>query len=231
MLLKELREQVVYYGRQLLESGLTMHTGGNLSAKDRETGLIAIKPSTMPYDLLRPADITIIDIDGRVVEGNYRPSSEWPMHTLIYRTFPRVCGVVHCHSPYATAAAAAGQELPLITHEICMHCSSPVRVAPFEIPGSEALAQSALRGFGSDNNVALLGNHGSIAMGATLWHAFDGVCAVEQAAQALQLALLYQGTDRADAISPIPEVGRRALRRCDPLQSLENGDPGEIQAV
>ncbi len=231
MLLKELREQVVYYGRQLLASGLTMHTGGNLSARDRATGLIAIKPTSKPYDLLQPCDITVIDLDGTVVEGIYRPSSEWPMHTLIYRTFPRVCGVVHCHSPYATAAAAAGQELPLITHEICMHCSSPVRVMPFEVPGSEALAQSAIRGFGSDNNVTLLGNHGSIAMGATLWHAFDGVCAAEQAAQTLQLALLYRGSDRVDAIPPIPEEGRRALRRCDPLQGPDNDKPVEIQAV
>ena len=66
MLLQELREQVVYYGRQMLESGLTMHTGGNLSARDRETGLIAIKPSSKPYDLLKPEDITVIDIEGNV---------------------------------------------------------------------------------------------------------------------------------------------------------------------
>lgn len=231
MLLKELREQVVYYGRQMLESGLTVHTGGNLSARDRATGLIAIKPSSKPYDLLRPSDIAVIDIEGTVIEGKYRPSSEWPMHTLIYRTFPRVCGVVHCHSPYATAAAAAGREIPLITHEICMHCSSPVRVMPFEIPGSRELAESAVRGFGSDNNVTLLGHHGSIAMGATLWHAFDGVCAAEQAAQTLQLALQFFETARADQIKPIPESGRLALRRCDPLQMPETGKTVEIQAV
>ena len=109
MLLEELREQVVYYGRQMLQSGLTMNTGGNLSARDRESGLIAIKPSSRPYDLIRPEDVAVIDLEGHVVEGSCRPSSEWPMHTLIYRTFPRVCGIVHCHSIYATAAAAAGR--------------------------------------------------------------------------------------------------------------------------
>ena len=80
MLLQELREQVVYYGRQMLQSGLTMHTGGNLSVRDRESGLIAIKPSSKPYDLLKPEDITVIDLEGNIVDGPYKPSSEWPMH-------------------------------------------------------------------------------------------------------------------------------------------------------
>lgn len=229
MLLRALREEVVYYGRQLLESGLTLHTGGNLSARDRASGLIAIKPTARPYDLLRPEDIPVIDGEGRVVEGQLRPSSEWPMHTLIYRVFPRINGVVHCHSPFATAAAAAGREIPLITHEICLHCSSPVRVMPFEVPGSAALAESAIRGFGEDNQVTLLGNHGSIAKGATLWHAFDGVCAVEQAAQTLYLAAGFLRGEGAPA--PIPEEGRRALRMCDPLQRPETGEPPEIHAV
>ena len=226
MLLKELREQVVYYGRQMLQSGLTMNTGGNLSARDRASGLIAIKPSSRPYDLLRPEDITVIDPMGKVVEGPYRPSSEWPMHTRIYRTFPRVCGIVHCHSIYATAAAAAGREIPLINHELSMYCSSPVRVAPFTVPGSEALGESAIAAFGPDNTVALLQNHGSVAMGATLWHAFDGVCAVEQAAHALYLC---QGP--FGPASLIPQEGREALRACDPLQRADTGDPVEITAV
>ena len=114
MLLQELREQVVYYGRQMLQSGLTMHTGGNLSVRDRESGLIAIKPSSKPYDLLKPEDITVIDIEGNIVDGPYKPSSEWPMHTLIYKTHPRVCAVVHCHSIYATALIRFKQLLPFL---------------------------------------------------------------------------------------------------------------------
>ena len=224
MLLQDLREQVVYYGRQMLQSGLTMHTGGNLSARDRESGLIAIKPSSKPYDLLKPEDITVIDLAGNVMDGPYKPSSEWPMHTLIYKTYPRACAVVHCHSIYATAAAAAGQEIPLFNHELCMYCSSPVRVMPFEIPGSDALAESALRGFGSDNCVTLLQNHGPIAMGASLWHAFDAACAVEQAAHALFISRAY------GSLQLIPEQGRAALRACDPLQRPDTGAV-EITAV
>lgn len=230
MLLQALREQVIYYGKQMLSSGLTVHTGGNLSARDPETGLIAIKPTSKPYDLLRPTDIPIIDCEGNLIEGDFRPSSEWPMHTLLYRSNPRVMGIVHCHSPYVLSAAAAGTEIPLICHELCMHCTSSVRVMRFEVPGSEALAQSALRGLGTDNNVTILGNHGSIAIGATLWHAFDAVCAVEMAARTYFLARMErQMAGDSAPIAPIPPEGRAALRFCDPLQRKEFS--GEIQSV
>ena len=149
MLLRTLREEVAAYGRRLLAEGLTMHTGGNLSARDPASGLIAIKPSSVPYDTLRAEDITVIDPDGRVVEGALRPSSEWPMHTLIYRTYGRANAVVHCHSPLASACAAAGRELPLISHEICIYCSAPARVTPFAVPGTEELARRAVEGFGT----------------------------------------------------------------------------------
>lgn len=232
MLLQELREQVVYYGRQMLESGLTVHTGGNLSARDKETGLIAIKPTSKPYDLLKPEDITVIDLDGHIVDGAFRPSSEWPMHTLIYKTYPRVMGIVHCHSPYALSAAASYTEIPLICHELCMHCSSPVRVVPFEVPGSVELGESAICGFGQDNNAAILGNHGAIAVGATLWHAFDGVCAVEMAARTYQLARLDKLLNgEKPVLDVIPPEGRAALRKCDPLQKSDDGKTIEIQAV
>lgn len=217
MLLQELREQVVFYGNQMVECGLTMHTGGNLSARDRDTGYIAIKPSAVPYSLLRPEDIPIIDLDGNVVDGSKMPSSEWPMHTLIYREYPRTCGVVHCHSLYATAAGAAGVEIPLISHELCMYCTSPVRIAPFAVPGTRALGESAVAALGKDNNGALLQNHGPIAMGATLWHAFDAACAVEQAAKIYYIAGSF-GTPTL-----VPESGRTALRACDPLKKPDTG--------
>lgn len=224
MLLGELRRQIVFYGKQMLDCGLTMHTGGNLSARDREMGYIAIKPSGVPYDLLTPEDIPVIDLQGNLIEGSRKPSSEWPMHTLIYQTFPRVCGVVHCHSLYATAAAAAGVEIPLISHELCMYCSSPVRIAPFQVPGTAQLGESAIRAFGQDNCVALLRNHGPIAMGASLWHAFDAACAVEQTAK------IYSIAQSLGNPAPVPEAGRAVLRGCDPLQKPDTGTV-TIQAI
>lgn len=225
MILEELRKEIVFYGQQMLKYGLTMHTGGNLSARDKKTGLVAIKPSSVPYDLMKPEDVTVIDVNGNVLDGNYGPSSEWPMHTLIYRTKPRVMGIVHAHSIYATACSVAGEEIPLINHEISAFCSSPVRIAPFEVPGTIELGQSALKYLGEDNNVVLLQNHGPLAIGATLWHAFDAACAVEQAAATFFITKLLS------KCIPIPPEGLKALRASDPLTQEETDGPVVIKSI
>lgn len=226
MLLQELREEIVFYGQELLKSGLTMHTGGNLSARDRKTGLIAIKPSSMAYNKMKPEDIPVITLDGVVVDGKYGPSSEWPMHTMIYKSNERLCGVVHCHSLYATAFSVANQEIPLVLHELSVYCSSPVRVAPFQVPGSPELGQSAIDYLGTDNNAVLLGNHGPLAVGASLWHAYDLACAIEQAAI---VAYLSRQLGRTVGV---PVGGREKLRTFDPLMQADTGDlPVEIKAV
>ena len=225
MLLKELREQVVFYGNQMIKSQLTMNTGGNVSARDRKTGLIAIKPTSKHYELLTPEDITVIDIDGNIIEGEYKPSSEWRMHAAIYKKYPRVCGIVHCHSIYATAMAVADEEIPLINHELCMYCSQPVKVMPFGMPGTDQLGDSALGGMEVGNNVALLKNHGTVAMGATLWHAFDAACAVEQAANAYFIA------KQMGKVNILPPEGQKKLRMYDPLMGEDTGEIVEIRAV
>ena len=226
ILLEKLREEIVFYGQQMLKNGLTMHTGGNLSARDRKTGLVAIKPSSVAYDKMRPEDITVITLEGKIVDGNFGPSSEWPMHTMIYKHYPRVCGVVHCHSLYATAFSAAGREIPLANHELSVYCSEPVRVAPCELPGSVELGESAIRYLGTDNNAVLLGNHGPLAIGGSLWHAYDCACAIEQAATIAFLSM------QMGAMNPVPAEGRAKLRECDPLMQPDTGDlPVEIKAV
>ncbi len=224
MLLEELRKEIVFYGQEMLKSGLTMHTGGNLSARDPKTGLIVIKPTSLPYRTMRPEDVPVIDENGKMIDGSLKPSSEWPMHTMIYQAMPRVMGIVHDHSIHATACSVADIEIPLIMHEICIYCSSPVKVAAFEVPGTPELGQSALKYLG-DNDIVLLGQHGPLAVGATLWHAFDAACAVEQAASMLLVARQLGGT-----VSPVPSTGRKALRSADPLLGPD-GQPPEIKAV
>ena len=218
MLLKELREDIAFYGRQLLKQGLTMHAGGNLSVRDRATGLIAIKPTALPYDRIRPGDVPVIDVNGKIVEGDREPSSEWPMHTMIYRTYPGVRGVVHCHSLYATAFSMANREVPLILHELAVYCSSPVRVAPFENPGSAELAVSAVKYLGDDNGAVLLQSHGQLAAGASLWHAFDCACAVEQAAH------MYCIASQLGGAAELPASGLAYLRAIDPLTQPDDGE-------
>jgi L-ribulose-5-phosphate 4-epimerase len=202
-----------------------MHTGGNLSVRDPKTGLVVIKPTSVPYRTMRPEDVPVIDLDGRLVEGRLKASSEWPMHTMIYRAKPRVMGIVHHHSIYATACSVAGLEVPLINHEISVYCSSPVRVAPFEVPGTVELGESALRHLGDDNDIVLLQNHGPLAVGATLWHAFDAACAIEQTAATFYITRVL------GAVTPVPSEGRRALRDSDPLRAPDDGTSPVIKAV
>lgn len=213
MLLEELRKEIVFYGQQMLKQGLTKHTGGNLSVRDPNTGLIAIKPTSIPYELIRPEDVSVINIDGEVIEGK-PPSSEWPMHTLIFKRMPQVGAIVHTHSFYATACSVAGVDIPLISHELAAFCSEPVKSAPFEIPGTVALGESALQ-YLKQNDVVILSHHGPLAVGVNLWHAFDVACAVEQAAFFLFAAKILSG----EAL-PIPQKGLEALRATDPFKEL-----------
>ena len=224
MLLEDLRNELIFYGQQMLKYGLTMHTGGNISARDKKTGLIVIKPTNIPYDILKTEDVPVIDENGRIIDGEKAPSSEWPMHTLIYRTKPRVMGVVHNHSIYATACSVAGEEIPLINHEISVYCSRAVQIAPFEVPGTVDLGQGALK-YLNENGVVLLQNHGPLAIGATLWHAFDAACAVEQA------AATYYITKAFGRYIPVPPEGLKALRACDPLMQPDTGEPVVIKSV
>lgn len=115
MRFKELRELVCLANKKLGESGLVILTWGNVSGVDREKGVMAIKPSGVEYEQLAPENIVVLSLEtGEVVEGELRPSSDTPTHLLLYREFEGVGGVVHTHSPYATAWAQAGKEIPCL---------------------------------------------------------------------------------------------------------------------
>jgi L-ribulose-5-phosphate 4-epimerase len=105
-----------------------LYTFGNASGITRGEGLVAIKPSGVPYDLLRPSDMVITDLDGSVVEGTLKPSSDLPTHLLLYRSFPNIGGVTHTHSKFATAWAQAGRPIPCLgtTHADYFHGPVPV---------------------------------------------------------------------------------------------------------
>src|ERR1051326_8367717 len=108
---EELRERVVAANRTLADAGLVVLTFGNASAADRDAGVLAIKPSGIAYDMLRPDDVPVVDLEsGEVVSGAQRPSSDTPTHLALYRAFDRVGGVVHTHSPFATAWAQRSEE-------------------------------------------------------------------------------------------------------------------------
>ena len=111
-MLEELKKRVFEQNTALVKHGLVVLTWGNVSAKDEKTGLVVIKPSGVPYDTMKEEDMVIVDTDGNIVEGNYRPSSDLPTHLYLYKQFPALGGIVHTHSTYATAFAQAGREIP-----------------------------------------------------------------------------------------------------------------------
>ena len=128
MLLRSLREQVLDANLELVRRGLVLYTFGNASGIARDQGLVVIKPSGVPYDRMTPADMVITDLDGRIVEGKLKPSSDLYTHTALYRAFPAIGGIVHTHSRHATAWAQARREIPCFgtTHADYFHGPVPV---------------------------------------------------------------------------------------------------------
>lgn len=110
-MLENLKKRVFEQNIALVKHGLVVLTWGNVSAKDEESGLVVIKPSGVPYDTMTPDDMVVVDLDGNVVVGKYRPSSDLPTHLYLYREYPTLGGVVHTHSAYATAFAQSGREI------------------------------------------------------------------------------------------------------------------------
>lgn len=113
-MLEQLKEDVYKANMELVEKGMVIYTWGNVSGIDREKRLVVIKPSGVDYDTMKPEDMVVVDMDGRVVEGKYKPSSDTPTHLVLYRTYPEIGGVVHTHSAWAVTFAQAGMEIPAL---------------------------------------------------------------------------------------------------------------------
>ena len=112
-MLEQLKQEVFEANMELPRRGLITYTWGNASGRDSESGLIVIKPSGVDYDVLKPEDMVVVDLEGKVVEGKYRPSSDTPTHIELYKRYASIGGIVHTHSTEATAWAQAGRDIPL----------------------------------------------------------------------------------------------------------------------
>jgi L-ribulose-5-phosphate 4-epimerase len=177
MLLEQLRTQVLEANLELVRQGLVVYTFGNASGISRADGLVAIKPSGVPYDSMRPADLVVTDLDGRVVEGDLRPSSDLATHLVLYRAFASIGGVVHTHSRYATAWAQAGREIPCLgtTHADYFRGAVPITgpMDPAEIEADYELntGHAIIRRFAKldpvESPAALVFGHGPFCWGAT----------------------------------------------------------------
>ncbi|MEF7565701.1 L-ribulose-5-phosphate 4-epimerase [Bacillus infantis] len=126
-MLEKLKEEVYQANLDLPKYGLVKHTWGNASAIDRETGLFAIKPSGVDYETMKPSDMVILDLDGNVIEGKLRPSSDTATHAVLYKHYGEIGGIVHTHSTWATIWAQAGLDVPAMgtTHADTFYGSVP----------------------------------------------------------------------------------------------------------
>ncbi len=188
MRLEALREELVRLHAELPRHGLVVWTGGNVSARDPETGLVAIKPSGVRYEDLTAESMVVLDIDGRVVEGAFHPSSDTASHLYVYRQRPDVNGVVHTHSRYATAFAAVGRPIPVYLTAHADEFGGEIPCGGFALIGDEAIGAEVVKGIGQSPAI-LLKNHGVFTVGPSAEAAVKAAVMVEDVAATVWAAL------------------------------------------
>lgn len=184
---QSIRSQVLDALLEASKLGLIHGTSGNIAVRDPDDNVIAISPSGRPYQTMTSGDISIVTLDGEWIDGPYKPSSETPMHTAVYRARSDVGATVHIHGLFSTVMAMSGGELPPSTPPQAE--LAPIRVVPFELPGSEALARRVVEALGSGCSV-LLKNHGSFCCGRDIACAMSAAIYTEEAAQTAYYATL-----------------------------------------
>lgn len=187
-MLEALREQVWKLHLELPKNDLVKWTGGNVSGRDPETGLVVIKPSGVKYPDLRPEHLIVLDVNGKVIEGNLSPSSDTASHLYIYRQRPEVGGIVHTHSPYATAFAAVGKPIPVYLTAIADEFGGPIPVGGFALIGGEEIGRVVVESIGRSPAV-LLKNHGVFTIGKNAEAAVKAAIMTEDVARTVWYAL------------------------------------------
>ncbi|MCC8173273.1 MAG: L-ribulose-5-phosphate 4-epimerase [Odoribacter sp.] len=191
--LKKLKEEVFQANLDLVKQGLVIFTWGNVSAIDREKGLVVIKPSGVSYEKMKSEDMVVLTLSGRIVAGNLKPSSDMPTHLVLYKAFPEIGGIVHTHSTYATAWAQAGKDIPTIgtTHADYFSGDIPCTkdMINKEIQGDyeEETGNVIVKRFADLNPIHIPGvlvkNHGPFAWGTTAEEAVHNAVVLEQVAK------------------------------------------------
>ena len=209
-MLEELKAKVCKANLDLVSHGLVIFTWGNVSAIDRESGLVVIKPSGVSYDTMKPSDMVVVDLDGKVVEGDLNPSSDTPTHVVLYKAFPEIGGVVHTHSTYATAWAQAGLDIPNIgtTHADYFHDDIPCtrNMKKDEVFGEyeketgnvivECFSKQAINP--NDTPGVLVRNHGPFSWGKDAMDAVHNAVVMEQVAKMAFISVSLTNTTTYD---------------------------------
>jgi L-ribulose-5-phosphate 4-epimerase len=187
--LRELREEVCSLHAELPRHGLVVWTAGNVSARVPGADLLVIKPSGVSYDDLTPQNMVVCDLDGTVVEGDHAPSSDTQAQAYVYRHRPDVGGVVHTHSPYATAWAARAEPVPCVLTMCADEFGGEIPVGPFAVIGDDSIGQAIVETLdGSRSPAVLMQNHGVFTVGRTARDAVKAAVMCEDVARSTHLA-------------------------------------------
>ncbi len=211
MRLESLRAEVCTLNQELPRNDLVAWTSGNVSGRDPASGLVVIKPSGIRYEELTPASMVVVDLDGKIVEGELKPSSDTLAHVYIYQHRPDVRGVVHTHSSFATAWAAAGKPIPPILTAICDEFGGPIPLGAYAKIGGDEIGKEVIRSIG-ESPAILMKNHGVFTIGPTPQAAVKAAIMVEDVARTAYYA--YQlGTPDEIPADEVARAHRRYLEQ------------------
>ena len=221
-MLEALKQEVLKANLDLVKHGLVIFTWGNVSAIDRASGLVVIKPSGVEYDEMKASDMVVVDLDGKVVEGDLRPLSDTPTHVTLYKAFPNIGGVVHTHSTYATAWAQAGRDLPNIgtTHADYFHedipCTRDMKKSEvfgeYEKETGNVIVERFENINPDDTPAVLVKNHGPFAWGTDAANAVHNAVVLEQVAKmAFISSTLHLNT--LDVVTHVPSMNKHLIEK------------------
>ncbi len=221
-MLEELKAKVCQANLDLVKHGLVIFTWGNVSAIDRESGLVVIKPSGVSYDNMKAEDMVVVDLEGKVVEGHYKPSSDTPTHVELYKAFPNIGGVVHTHSTFATAWAQAGRDIPSIgtTHADYFHddipCTRDMKKAEvfgeYEKETGKVIVERFAGMNPDDTPAVLVKNHGPFAWGTDADNAVHNAVVLEEVAKMAFIAsTLHLNT--LDIVDHVPSMNKHLIEK------------------
>jgi Ribulose-5-phosphate 4-epimerase and related epimerases and aldolases len=182
MLISEMKQTILEMSKLAYKEKLFAGTSGNLSTYDPVAKLMAITPSGVDYTEMKIDDILVVNLDGGIVEGTRKPSSEWRMHATVYKNRPDITAVIHTHSPHATSFAVVNQEIPIALIEMVRFIGGNIPVAEFAMAGTEELGLSALKVL-SNRKCCLLANHGVLTIGENISEAYLSAVYTEDAAK------------------------------------------------
>lgn len=188
-MLESLRKRVYEANMDLIRNNLVRWTSGNASAIDEETGYVVIKPSGVKYEELSPDNMVIVDLNGKVIEGDLKPSVDTASHLYVYRHMKNVKGIVHTHSPYATSFAIRGEDLEVYTTTSAAMFGQKVRCSDFAIIGEEEIGKEIVEKIGS-NTALLVRNHGVFTIGDSVESAIKSAVLLEETAEVVHFAKL-----------------------------------------